>query len=86
MGWEKVSEEIYSDKPPCVRQRIIYRNPDYPGIQVAAVKHAETHADGTGAWHRTEYIAEEPKTGDYWTFYRLIDAKLFVERMFGNEG
>lgn len=77
MGWERVSMEMYSDKPQCVRKRIIYRNSDFPGVQIASIK----HADGTAVWHRTEYRVEEPRTGDYWTFFRLIDAKLFVGRV-----
>lgn len=81
MGWERVSKKMYSDKLQCVRKRIIYRNSDFPGVQIASIKHAKTYADGTAVWHRTEYRVEEPRTGDYWTFFRLIDAKLFVGRV-----
>ena len=50
MSWKKINKEVYTDNPPCIRQKVVYRNPDHPRVQIVSVKHAETHADGTGAW------------------------------------
>ena len=76
--WKVFRKVIYPDKPPCIRQKTTYKHPGHPGWEIISVKHAETHADGTGSWTWTDYITVSPDA-QVNGFHRLMDAKEYVE-------
>lgn len=82
--WEIARKEIITAKPPCVRQRIFYRNQFFQGWSIVSVKHAELHADGRGEWAWTDYTVVTSSGAEH-SFSRLIDAKKYVQEHYGEE-
>lgn len=79
--WGVLSKDIRWGKPPCVRKKITYGNPSYPGWKIISVKHEELHANGIGSWEWTGYTALSPDAQAK-EFSRMMDAKDYVRQQY----